>query len=346
MKSTTYFTHNLFKLGLALAFGLSACGPGTTPPPTTDVNAIFTQAAATIVVELSQTAQAAPTATATLIPSTNTPETSPVATTQPDLPPTATATPPPAAIPVLGTSPAIPTPTVDASAAFGCYNATLLADLSVPYGSTFEPGNKFTKTWRIKNTGTCDWNRNFQIMHYSGDSFGAGTQTINQKIPAGGIAEISLAMTAPSLPGTISSTWRMATDIGKPFGSLLGLTVTLPAAAVTTPTGCYNAALVSDVTIPSGAEITQGQTFTKTWLIKNTGTCAWNSSFKITYVGGDLLGSDTTRIRQSVPAGGSAEISLPMIAPSVSGQVTSAWQMASDEGNLFGQIFTIVVNIK
>lgn len=343
MITNTHLFRKLSSLTLVVAFLISACGAAETATiePTVDVNAIYTQAAATIAVGLTQTEQAKPTATP--IPPTETPE--PTATLQPIdfAPPTAAPT-----IALVATQVGFPTPTIDASAAFGCHNATLLADVTVPYGANYKPGDKFTKTWRIRNTGSCDWNRGFLLQFYGGDSFGAATKTIDQKIPAGGVMEISIAMTAPNLPGTVSSYWRLATEAGKPFGSLLGVTITLPAAAQTTtsPTGCLNAALVSQ-SPASGAEIKQGDGFTTTLVLQNTGSCEWNSDFKITFVGGDMLGSDSAKLRKGrINPGANVEISLPMTAPSGMGQVVSSWQLASDEGVLFGPVYTIIITLK
>jgi hypothetical protein len=162
------------------------------------------------------------------------------------------------------------------------------------------------------------------------------------------VAEISLNMTAPYLTGVVSSNWQLATDLGKPFGSVLSASITLPgtASSASTPGGCLNSVLISDVSIPNGTELKVSESFTKTWQVKNTGTCIWNRDFKITYVGGDLLGSDTTKIRQVVGPGASVEISLNMVAPGNSGTVSSAWQMASDEGVLFGQVFGFSIVVK
>lgn len=341
MKQNTTFFQKISSLALAAAFLLSACGSATaTPEPTMDVNAIYTQAAATIAAELTQTEQAKPTATPA--PPTETPE--PTVTLQPIdfAPPTAAPT-----IAPVATQARFPTPTTDASAAFGCYNATLLADVTVPYGANYKPGDKFTKTWRIRNTGTCDWNRGFLLQFYGGDSFGAQTRSIDQKIPAGGTMEISLAMTAPNLPGAVSSYWRLATEIGKSFGSIMGATITLPTTqATTSPSGCLNSLLVSQIPA-SGAEFKQGEDFTAAWVITNTGTCEWNSDFKLTFVGGSTLGSDTAKLRKGrINPGANVEISLAMTAPSNSGQFVSSWQLASDEGALFGQVFTLVINVR
>jgi hypothetical protein len=316
-----------------LAVSLSACGPTPTPAtPTQDVNAIYTQAAATIVGQITQTAAAMPTATP--VP--------PTATLEPSATPTEaqvaaiTPTQAPAAGSAASTATAVP---VDPSTAFGCYNATFIAHVTQPYAPAFNPGDKFTKTWRVKNTGTCDWPRGFMIVFVSGDRFGADNIEIGQKVTTGSYAEISINMTAPSLNGVVSSNWQLATDIGKQFGSVLTASITLPGTASTGGSGgCLNSELVS-LSVPSGEKLDQGETFNQTFVIKNTGTCTWNGDYKITFIGGDTLGSDTRKIRRDVGPGSTIEISLSMTAPTTSGTVSSSWQMSSDSGSMFGQVF-------
>jgi hypothetical protein len=333
-------TSMLASLACSAAILLSACGPTSTPAPTADINAIYTQAAATIMVGLTQTSAAMPSATPTVTPTST-------ASPSPTLPPIQelmTATQP---VPVIPTSQLPASPTVDPATARGCYNATFLADVTILYTPNFKPGDKFTKTWRVKNTGSCDWPRSFKIAFASGDNFGADTTTLSQKVLAGEVTEISLAMKAPALTGVVNSNWQITTDIGKPFGPVLSVAITLPGAAAVTPSsgGCLNSALTSE-TIPSGTIFNSGETFTKTWVIQNTGTCGWNGSFKIYFIGGDLLGSDTTKIRQIVGPGINATIFLDMTAPATAGTVTSSWQMMSDTGKLFGQVFVISIVVK
>lgn len=337
MKTNSKLISTLTGLIVALTIFLSACSPATAPAPTTDVNAVSTQAAMTVVAGLTQTAEAMP--SPTMVPTatisfTSTPDVAATATIAPTMPPVAT---------LPGSSPS-PVP-VNPATAFGCYNAAYMADVTILYAPAFNPGDKFTKTWRVKNSGSCDWPRGFQIMFVGGDRFGADTTTINQKVKAGDAVEISIPMTAPYLSGVVNSNWQLATDIGKPFGQVLSAVITLPE-SVAASGGCLNAVLISDDTIPSGTVLSPGEKFTKTWTIKNTGTCTWTGSFKITYVGSDLLGSDTTKIRQNVGPGYNGQISLDMTAPSTAGTYSSAWQLASDEGKLFGQIFSFTIIVK
>jgi len=335
MIQKSYFPFVL--MGVVLLLALSACGSPQAPAPTLDMNAVFTQVGATLEMGYTQTALAMPTATTTNTPEpTLTPE--PSATPQPLIitTPTATITPTFAGLASLYTNPAT---------ANGCYNAALVEDVTIPAGTKADPGDTFTKTWRLINTGTCDWLADFKITYVGGNLFGSDTTKIRQRVAVGNTGEISLNMVAPGGSGAVVSNWQMATNDGNLFGPVLTVSITLPGTS-TTSGNCYNATLVSDVTIPDGTEVKAGDSFTKTWSIENSGTCEWTRDFKITFVGGNLFGSDTTKIRKFVKAGATVNISLDMVAPKGSGTATSSWQMADESGNLFGQIFTINIVLK
>src|SRR5215216_3343953 len=90
----------------------------------------------------------------------------------PSFPATLTPLPPltPTATPL-----ASPPPTLQAA---GCDKATFIADITVPDGTVFAPGATFTKTWRLKNSGSCVWTPSYKMLFYSGEQMGAPT-TVN-----------------------------------------------------------------------------------------------------------------------------------------------------------------------
>jgi len=100
--------------------------------------------------------------------------------------------------------------------------------------------------------------------------------------------------------------------------------------------GCNNSAYVSDVTIPDNQQIAPGTTFTKTWKVQNTGTCAWNTNYKLIFISGDALGGVTTAINQTVNPGASADVSITLTAPSTSKTYIGYWKLATDGGQAFG----------
>jgi hypothetical protein len=330
------FPFLLISAVVTLAF--SACAPSGPPEPTLDVNEIVQQVAATLQMGYTQTAQAMPTAT-------DTPE--PTITPVPSF----TLEPLNIATPTLTFTPTLAGPTplpIDPSTAYGCYNAALVADVTVPAGSNYKAGASFTKTWRLINTGTCDWTSEFKIAYVGGNLFGSDTTKIRKRVGVGGIADISLNMVAPSgLSGTVVSNWQMATDDGNLFGPVLAVSILLPGSNPTaTDVGCYNSALVSE-TIPSGSRFDPGEKFVKTWTIKNTGTCDWPRDFFFDYAGGyDFRGADRFRITTKVSPGSTIEIPMSIDAPDDLGNYSSSWRMRTDDGSFFGQVFTIDIKVK
>jgi next-to-BRCA1 protein 1 len=122
-------------------------------------------------------------------------------------------------------------------------------------------------------------------------------------------------------------------------------TTTPTATATYIAWGCNNAQLVSDLGPSNGSSLNPGASFRKTWRIKNNGTCEWVHDFKFTFVGGALMGSDTFKIRRTVPVDGVTEIFVDFVAPTAPGTYTGYWRMATNNGNLFGVTYTVQIVI-
>lgn len=93
---------------------------------------------------------------------------------------------------------------------------TFIEDVNVPEGTPFAPGEAFTKTWRIRNDGDCDWS-GYQITFADGEPMGTASQAIPDT-PAGGEIDISIEMTAPGGEGGYIGRWQ----IESPDGVILG----------------------------------------------------------------------------------------------------------------------------
>jgi hypothetical protein len=58
----------------------------------------------------------------------------------------------------------------------------------------------------------------------------------------------------------------------------------------TNPQECdNNLSFVSDLTIPDGTSVTYGSSIDKQWTVENSGTCHWNSDYRLRHIGGALL---------------------------------------------------------
>jgi hypothetical protein len=100
--------------------------------------------------------------------------------------------------------------------------------------------------------------------------------------------------------------------------------------------GCGQASLISE-TIPDGTIYAPGLQFTKTWVIKNTSNCSWNTSYKIIFWDGDVLGGAYVyNLPQAVDAGQTVPISLLLTAPTATATYTSKWMLQTPDGVNFG----------
>lgn len=197
----------LMKVQIILALGailITACGGGNVPDatPTFSVDQIQTFAVATFASDLTMTAIAAP---------TDTPE--PTQTPAPTLP-VATST---GGTPFgLGTSPAAPVG--GAASTSSCYGLSFVSDVSIPDNTQMDPGETFTKTWKVQNTGSCAWDAGFKFQSTGGNNMGATAFTLPSAVAAGATYDISVPMTAPNTAGTVRGNWRMSTAAGQFFG--------------------------------------------------------------------------------------------------------------------------------
>jgi hypothetical protein len=128
------------------------------------------------------------------------------------------------------------TPVPDVTGEGGCtLNATYTADLSIPDGSVLQPGVSFLKTWRILNSGTCDWGTGFTLVFVGGSQLGAPASVIVPPTASGGTVDISVPMVAPATPGTYKSNWRLLSNEGQAFGSTVWASIVVPSPVTNTP---------------------------------------------------------------------------------------------------------------
>jgi hypothetical protein len=137
----------------------------------------------------------------------------------------------------------------------------------------------------------------------------------------------------------------LATDTAPSTSSEVLATSTLSASGAGSAS-CYALSYVKDVTIPDDTVMTPGKSFTKTWLVSNTGTCAWEPGFIFNVVSGDPLGGVAVTLNQTVQPGNQFEFSVPMVAPTnQSGELKSTWRLSDANGNFFGDGVYVLINV-
>ena len=109
---------------------------------------------------------------------------------------------------------------------------------------------------------------------------------------------------------------------------------------------CTNAmSFISDVSISDGTQFKPGTLFTKTWRVKNTGTCTWTTDYSIVFTAGDHLNGQTTRMPKNVQPGDTVDISVNMAAPNANGSYNGYWQLRSQYGYNFGQTLWLKIKV-
>lgn len=101
-----------------------------------------------------------------------------------------------------------------------CNLARFVADVTIPDGKEFGPGATFTKTWRLKNIGSCAWTSGYDIVFHSGDAMGApsAVQITTGTVNTGHTVDVSVDLTAPSIPGTYRGNWQLRDPSDVIFG--------------------------------------------------------------------------------------------------------------------------------
>ncbi|XP_060059411.1 LOW QUALITY PROTEIN: next to BRCA1 gene 1 protein [Erinaceus europaeus] len=93
-------------------------------------------------------------------------------------------------------------------------------DENLPDGTHLQPGTKFTKHWRMKNTGSIKWNADTKLKFMWGNLTLASAENKGILVPclkAGHVGVVSVEFIAPALEGTYTSHWRLSHK-GQQFG--------------------------------------------------------------------------------------------------------------------------------
>lgn len=111
---------------------------------------------------------------------------------------------------------AVPLATADVSQC--ALGAIFQADLTIPDGVEIEAGEIFTKTWLVRNTGSCEWARGFRLHFVDGDQMTEATSVPVPQALAGQDAAISVVLRAPEQPGRYRGQYQMCVNGTECFG--------------------------------------------------------------------------------------------------------------------------------
>jgi hypothetical protein len=196
-------TKIFFLICMMLMLTLSACrsSPPQNGEPTPEPEEVLTSAAQTAAANLTEFARPLP---------TDTP--APTDTLEPTVTATATL----ADIAVTPTFPAAAvTPT---GAPTGGDVAEFVADITVPDGTNYNPGEAFTKTWRLRNAGTNAWTTAYSLAFIGGAQMGGpNSVSLAGNVAPGSTVDISVNLVAPQESGEHRGFWKLRNAAGEFF---------------------------------------------------------------------------------------------------------------------------------
>ncbi len=122
---------------------------------------------------------------------------------------------------------------------------------------------------------------------------------------------------------------------------------TTPTLMSTAPTGGVDQAQFwADISVPDGADFAPGQSFTKTWRIKNVGQTTWTEQYALAFIGGAQMGGPpAVPLATQVPPGQTVDISVNLMAPLEKGTYRGYWEMRNAAGELFQQAVYVEINV-
>jgi hypothetical protein len=188
----------VISMTLLLVLVLSACNlPGGTPEPeSVSAEAVLTVAAQTVEANLTQAADQN-TSTVPVVP-------------------TSTTAPPTVTLAVASSTSSAPLPTATSA----CDDAEFVTDVTIPDGTVLDPNESFTKTWRLRNSGTCSWTPSYAVVFSNGDSMsGPATQALTGNVNPGQTMDNSIDLKAPSSSGDYIGYWKLRNAAGVTFAT-------------------------------------------------------------------------------------------------------------------------------
>ncbi|XP_059936765.1 next to BRCA1 gene 1 protein isoform X3 [Mesoplodon densirostris] len=157
-------------------------------------------------------------------------------------------------------------------------------DENLPDGTHLQPGTKFIKHWRMKNTGNVKWSTDTKLKFMWGNLTLASTAKKDVLVPclkAGHVGVVSVEFIAPTLEGTYTSHWRLSHK-GQQFGPRVWCSIIVdPFPSTESPDNIEKSMISSskgdnltcqqeEALLPAKEEIPPGETTEQT---EGTGTC-------------------------------------------------------------------------
>lgn len=135
-----------------------------------------------------------------------------------------------------------------------------------------QPGQAFTKGWRVRNSGACTWTPGYVLTYSHGNTpaaqMGGQPVAVAQPVAPNATYDFQVNLVAPTTPGVYQGFWEMRNDKGVAFGERVWVGIQVPGAPTPTPfptqTPSPNIQFYADRT-----QINAGERVVFTWIVDN-----------------------------------------------------------------------------
>lgn len=100
-----------------------------------------------------------------------------------------------------------------------------VSDVSVPDNTPMEPGQSFTKTWRVTNCGDAAFGSGATLRFVEGNRMSGAESVEVEDLAPGETTDVSVDMKAPSQSGAHKGAWRLHLPDGTPIGDTVWVLV-------------------------------------------------------------------------------------------------------------------------
>ncbi len=199
-------------------------------------------------------------------------------------------------------------------------------------GTAFDPGDTFTKSWTLSNSGTSTWiPGDYYATRVSGD-FGPSTLPLDGEVAPGETAVLTGDFEVPDAEGVLRVTYQMTGPNGL-FGVQFWVEIVVG-------DGVDDARFVTESEPHDDTVFGPGQTFTKSWTLQNIGTTTWDPyGYRVANTT-NLFGPALLRLGGEVAPGAQVEVQGNFLVPTEPGTYQDVYQMEGPEG-LFGEQFWV-----
>ena len=100
---------------------------------------------------------------------------------------------------------------------------------------------------------------------------------------------------------------------------------------------CNSSKFVSE-TIPDFSNFSPGETFSKTWTLRNAGDCDWTENYKFVFEEGDQMnGESSILVNTVIEPGETVTFKVNLKAPNAAGDYVGVWRLKAADGEKLGK---------